>query len=267
MQTTEKINLNKSLILAAPILSALHILGHLIVVFPLAFLGWWAIKTNSLMIITMVALASIYLYTIGLLIVWALMIRFLPKPKLGILHDPKDIFLNMIHAGLSYFSKMSGSRQALSLLPFPGQIFYSIVSKGKIHPSVFISNPDCISDAHLVEIGANTILGQGSILSGHFQPNTNDTTLGKIKIGKNVLIGGNSAILPNVSIGDNSIVQAYSLVKSGTIIPANEIWGGCPAKKIRSIKNSEDKENILSNEIQNDLESLAKHAKDNKFQV
>ena len=56
---------------------------------------------------------------------------------------------------------------------------------------------------------------------------------GKITVGNNVFIGINSTILPGVTIGDNCIVGACSLVT--TSIPSGEVWGGVPAKKICSL--------------------------------
>lgn len=52
-----------------------------------------------------------------------------------------------------------------------------------------------------------------------------------IIIGNNVFIGAHSTILKGVTIGDNSIVGACSVVTKD--IPANEIWGGNPAKCIK----------------------------------
>ena len=56
-----------------------------------------------------------------------------------------------------------------------------------------------------------------------------------IHIKENVFIGGSSIILKGVTIGRNSIVAAGSVVSKS--IPDNEIWGGNPAKKIKSIQN------------------------------
>jgi len=50
-------------------------------------------------------------------------------------------------------------------------------------------------------------------------------------------IGGSSIILKGVTIGQNSIVVAGSVVTKS--IPDNEIWGGNPARFIRKIKEDE----------------------------
>ncbi|WP_196809419.1 acyltransferase [Gillisia sp. JM1] len=55
-----------------------------------------------------------------------------------------------------------------------------------------------------------------------------------IKIGDYVFIGGGSIILKGVSIGNNSIVAAGSVVTK--LIPENEIWGGNPARFIKKLK-------------------------------
>jgi len=52
-------------------------------------------------------------------------------------------------------------------------------------------------------------------------------------IKENAFIGAHSIILKGVVIGKNSIVGARSVVTKS--IPENEIWGGNPAKKIKSL--------------------------------
>ena len=52
-------------------------------------------------------------------------------------------------------------------------------------------------------------------------------------IENNVFIGAHSIILKGVTIGENSIIGAGSVVAKS--IPANQIWGGNPAKFIRII--------------------------------
>ncbi|MDB5753740.1 MAG: putative glycan acetyltransferase, partial [Massilia sp.] len=49
----------------------------------------------------------------------------------------------------------------------------------------------------------------------------------------NVTIGAHSVILSGVTIGDNAIVAANSLVSKGTQINSDEVWGGSPARHLR----------------------------------
>ena len=62
---------------------------------------------------------------------------------------------------------------------------------------------------------------------------TIDDTKGKVHLKKNCKIGSHSTILPNVTIGVNSIIGANSLVLHD--IPDNVIAFGSPAKIIRYI--------------------------------
>ena len=56
-----------------------------------------------------------------------------------------------------------------------------------------------------------------------------------ITLSDNVFVGAHTIILKGVTIGQNSIIWAGSVVTKS--IPANEIWGGVPAKFIRKIDN------------------------------
>jgi acetyltransferase-like isoleucine patch superfamily enzyme len=57
-----------------------------------------------------------------------------------------------------------------------------------------------------------------------------------IHIEENVWIGASVTILPGCTIGQNSIIGAGSVVTKS--IPANQVWAGVPAKKIRSLVTS-----------------------------
>ena len=54
-----------------------------------------------------------------------------------------------------------------------------------------------------------------------------------IKVGNNVWIGGNVTVLPGVSIGDNVVIGAGSVVTKD--IPSNVIAVGNPCRVIKEI--------------------------------
>ncbi|QJW90663.1 sugar O-acetyltransferase [Spirosoma taeanense] len=99
-----------------------------------------------------------------------------------------------------------------------------------------------ILDMGEVKIGDNCLIAPnvGIYTAGHnINPiNRHKTGFAKpITIGNNVWIGGHCAIIGGVTIGDNSIIAAGSLVTKD--VPANTIVGGNPAKKLRNINTEQ----------------------------
>ena len=108
----------------------------------------------------------------------------------------------------------------------------------------FRMSNSAICCAHKIKIGYNVMIGGNcKIWDSDFHPiNSNQRKLTpnsnflkkEIIIGNNVFIGGSSIILKGVTIGDNSVVGAGSVVSKS--IPANEIWAGNPAVFIKKNK-------------------------------
>jgi len=61
-----------------------------------------------------------------------------------------------------------------------------------------------------------------------------DGKSGKVVLKKNSCVGAKSIVMPGVTIGENSIVGAHSLVNKD--VPDNEIWFGVPAKFAKKIE-------------------------------
>ncbi|RZD46625.1 MAG: acetyltransferase [Thaumarchaeota archaeon] len=61
-----------------------------------------------------------------------------------------------------------------------------------------------------------------------YSDSTIDKKQGLVILKKNCKIGTHSTIMPNVTIGQNSIVAAYSFVTDD--VPENQLWAGIPAK-------------------------------------
>jgi acetyltransferase-like isoleucine patch superfamily enzyme len=100
------------------------------------------------------------------------------------------------------------------------------VKAGK-HVSMALQATVDIFYPELIEIGDNSIVGyNATILAHEYMIEAHRT--GKVIIGKNVLIGANATILPGITIGDNAVVSAGSLVNHD--VPAGAFVGGVPAK-------------------------------------
>ena len=86
----------------------------------------------------------------------------------------------------------------------------------KIGKDVWISLFVYIDEIHpeAVTIGNNSSIGIRSSIITHFYwgPKNTHQRIGKIHIGENVFIGPHCVILPNVQIGNGSVVQAGSIV-------------------------------------------------------
>lgn len=86
-----------------------------------------------------------------------------------------------------------------------------------------------------VDIGKNVFIGHNVNTINDNLPKVNNENwvAEKIIIRDNVSIGTGSTIMGNVTIGENSIIGANSLVT--TDIPYNEVWVGSPAKFLKKI--------------------------------
>ena len=85
----------------------------------------------------------------------------------------------------------------------------------------------------LITIEQGAIITQGTIILTHYiDPARKGIEFreGPVHI-KNAFIGCNTVICNSVTIGDNSIVGAGSIVTKD--IPDNQIWAGNPAHKIK----------------------------------
>lgn len=68
-----------------------------------------------------------------------------------------------------------------------------------------------------------------------YSESTIDDKMGKITLKKNARIGSHSVIMPGVTIGENSIIGAFSFVNKD--VPDNVIAFGVPAKVVKKMEN------------------------------
>lgn len=148
-----------------------------------------------------------------------------------------------------------------SLSPISDEKRYELFRKilGKVKGQFIIESPFHCDYGYNIELGENfymnvncVILDEAKVTFGNnvfIAPNCAFYTAGHpfdveqrnkgleyakpITVGNNVWIGGNVVVVPGVTIGDNSVIGAGSVVT--TDIPANSLAVGNPCKVIRKI--------------------------------
>jgi carbonic anhydrase/acetyltransferase-like protein (isoleucine patch superfamily) len=131
-----------------------------------------------------------------------------------------------------------------ALLPtFLRQWFYQILG-AKIGPGI-VSIGGRIMEPSLVSIGPNAIVGDDVLILPHALSvgATEVLILAPIRIERGAVVGARSLVMPGVTIGENSMIKAMSLVTRNTRVPAGEIWGGIPARKLADVSTLEFAQN------------------------
>lgn len=127
-------------------------------------------------------------------------------------------------------------RVFLRLLPIEKQARIAGVRLGDNN---FVASHFWSSEGYLIEVGSNCQITAGvKFLTHGGGPVLRDEipdydSFGKIKIGNYVYIGANSLIMPGVTIKDNVLIAAGSVVTKS--VPARVVVAGNPAKIICTI--------------------------------
>lgn len=118
------------------------------------------------------------------------------------------------------------------------------ISIGK---NTFINYNCTLLDCNKITIGKNVLIGPGTGIYTATHPTNYKERLNlnkegqapyktyalPVKIGDNVWIGGNVSIMPGVTIGDNSVIGAGSVVTKS--VPNNVVAAGNPCKVIKNL--------------------------------
>ena len=126
---------------------------------------------------------------------------------------------------------------------------YPEIKHGKLTKwNWMVQYPDGLKLGKYVDIGALTYINakNGVIIEDHVQigshcsiysVSTIDGKEGKVILKRNCRIASHSVIMPGVTVGENSIVGAFSFVNRD--IPANVVAFGIPARVIRKLTKDE----------------------------
>lgn len=181
-----------------------------------------------------------------------------------LINSPKIIFCgvkvgeNVHFRGKVFFKNVRGGKgsikigdnvninSSLAADPIGGDTHTILYTRNKgriiIEDGVGMSNTTIVSDSS-VTIGSYTNIGGGvKIYDTDFHSLNSEVRLKgdtdikskPVVIGKRVFVGGHSIILKGVSIGDDSVIGAGSVVTKD--VPTGEIWAGNPARFIKKVE-------------------------------
>ena len=114
----------------------------------------------------------------------------------------------------------------------------------------FLSSRFWSSEPYLITIGDYCALTEGVKIHTHggahavYSKVPNFDVFGKVKLGNYVYVGNNAQIMPGVTVGDNVIIAAGSIVTKS--VPSNVVVGGNPAKILSTLDSFIEK-NIIYN--------------------
>ena len=90
-----------------------------------------------------------------------------------------------------------------------------------------------------ITVGDNSIIGYNTTILAH-EYLIKEYRIGDVIIGDEVMIGANTTILPGISIGDQAVVSAGTLIHKD--VPAGAFVGGNPMRVIDTKENMEHRE-------------------------
>ena len=108
----------------------------------------------------------------------------------------------------------------------------------KISKGAWISQLVYIDEAHpeQIIIKENSVIGLRTTIFAHlyyYGSGKKERKPGKVVIEKNVYIGPHCVILPNVTIGEGSVIMAGTIVSKN--VPPNVLWGHSNASAVAGV--------------------------------
>jgi acetyltransferase-like isoleucine patch superfamily enzyme len=126
---------------------------------------------------------------------------------------------------------LNNLRQLRAWITAVRRLWLSRIHGVKIHPSASIS----LSSRMLPTRGQNIVVGEESLVAFKtllITRTADGATSGDVRIGRRCFIGGGSTLMPGVTVGDESIIGAGSVVFDN--VPPQSIVGGNPARVLRT---------------------------------
>lgn len=174
-----------------------------------------------------VALAFLFGYAVML---YRLFLHFFPLQEGEIPPASRQEFIFHVHELFYLLLFNSVIRSALLPIPMSRMLYRALGAR--IGPNTY--SPGIIYDACFVELGSDCVIGEQALLVPHVIEGKR-LAVHPIRIGSRVTIGARATLLAGVFIEDEAIVATGSVVTKGTRIGTREVWGGIPARLLKTL--------------------------------
>jgi len=178
--------------------------------------------------VTLVALALLLVYLYAFM-VYRLFLLALPLREGEVAeHSRHELVANV---NILFYLLLFNSLIRTHFIPVPIQRLIYLALGARLGANTYSAG--ALLDPPLTHIGSNTIIGHDAVIFAHVIEGAR-LELKAVHIGNTVTIGAKAVVMAGVRIGDNAIVSTGAVVTKDTLIGAGEIWGGIPARKIKS---------------------------------
>lgn len=184
--------------------------------------------------IVLTAICAVLGYYAGSLLILGILgvaYRLAPFDRQGPVTSPREEAGLLFAVALSNFLYRSIAVHLLSSPPI-AKVFYLLAGSSVSGP-IQHGGTRAVCDPWGIVAGTGVVIGMGASVYSHVNPGTGPSFAAPVRLGDGALIGVGAIILPGASIGAGAIVLPNSTVTVRTVVPADEIWGGNPARFIK----------------------------------
>ncbi|MRW94516.1 acyltransferase [Duganella sp. FT80W] len=176
------------------------------------------------------AVLLVYLYAF---LVYRCFLKLLPLREGEVAQNTRHELVANVN--ILFYLLLFNSLIRTHFIPVPLQRLIYLALGAKLGANTYAAG--ALLDPPLTRIGSNTIIGHDAVIFAHVIEGAR-LELKAVQIGNTVTIGAHAVVMAGVRIGDNAIVSTGAVVTKDTHIGAGEIWGGIPARRIKSAPGS-----------------------------
>lgn len=188
--------------------------------------GWIPLGDFRGVVLILLGIVFVYAYAI---LIYRIFLSRMPLQAGPILPGSKEEF--GYHVYLLFYLVLFQPLTRSLFLPVPLMRAIYIALGAKLGSNSYSAGT--ILDPPLTRIGDNCIIGHDAVFFSHAVEGDR-LSLAEICIGNDVTIGANAVIQPGVVIADGAIIAVNAVVSKGTKIGPGELWGGTPARWLRT---------------------------------